>query len=74
MPNKTKENNAVLIGCLRDTTYYNFHLDSQVKGLLTLVELLLYSNPPNGFIFIVSLKGVRSNISLLLFELNGLEF
>lgn len=66
MPNKTKENNAVLVGCLRDTTYYNFHIDSQVKGLLTLVELVLYSNPPNGLIFVVSMKGVSTNINLLL--------
>lgn len=58
MPNRTKENYAVLIGALKDTTYYNFHLDSQIKGLLTVVELILYSNPPSGLIFIVSMKGV----------------
>lgn len=60
MPNRTKENYAVVIGSLKDTTYYNFHLESQVKALFTLVDLLLYSNPPNGIIFIVNMKGVYS--------------
>lgn len=58
MPNRTKENYVVLIGALKDTTYYNFHLESQAKALLTLVELQVYSNPPSGFIFIISMKGV----------------
>ncbi|KAJ8959002.1 hypothetical protein NQ314_006320 [Rhamnusium bicolor] len=57
-PNRTKENYAVGMVALKDTYYYNYNTEQQFKVFFTLIELILYSNPPNGFIFVVNCKGV----------------
>ncbi|ENN75018.1 hypothetical protein YQE_08333, partial [Dendroctonus ponderosae] len=58
MPQRTKENYAVLVGVLKDTSYSSFFVDSQVKLLYLLVELLLQDNPPDGLVVVLNLKGV----------------
>nr|CAH7758590.1 unnamed protein product [Callosobruchus chinensis] len=57
-PVRTKENYVVAMAGLKDTSYYNFNIDSQVKAAFALIDILLYSNPPDGLIFIIDIKGV----------------
>ncbi|XP_060533912.1 retinaldehyde-binding protein 1-like isoform X2 [Cylas formicarius] len=58
MPNRTRDNMAVVICGLRDTSYSNFYVESQIKVTLMLVDLICRDNPANGFIFVINLKGV----------------
>ncbi|XP_074041785.1 alpha-tocopherol transfer protein isoform X2 [Leptinotarsa decemlineata] len=57
-PKRTKENCVVTCGSLRNTTYYKWSIEPQIKTAFTLIDTSLYSNPPNGLIFILDLKGV----------------
>ncbi|ERL95635.1 hypothetical protein D910_00058, partial [Dendroctonus ponderosae] len=58
IPQRTKENYAVLVGVLKDTSYSSFFVDPQVKLLYLLVELMLQDNPPDGLVVVLNLKGV----------------
>ncbi|KAG5896673.1 hypothetical protein JTB14_021314 [Gonioctena quinquepunctata] len=58
LPKRTKENYAVVVGSLKDTTYYNWCIEPQIKTVFVLADVFLHSNPPNGFIFIMNMKGV----------------
>ncbi|CAH1111790.1 unnamed protein product [Psylliodes chrysocephalus] len=57
-PKRTKENYIIGLGCLKDTTYYNFCIEPQIKNAFTLISAYLYDNPPDGLIFIIDIKGV----------------
>ncbi|CAH1953497.1 unnamed protein product [Acanthoscelides obtectus] len=57
-PKRTKENYAIAMAGIKDTSYYNFNIESQVKAAFALIDVLLYSNPPDGLIFIIDIKGV----------------
>ncbi|CAG9861510.1 unnamed protein product [Phyllotreta striolata] len=57
-PKRTEENYVIALGCLKDTTYYNFCIESQIKAAFTLISAYLYENPPDGLIFIIDIKGV----------------
>ncbi|CAG9769964.1 unnamed protein product [Ceutorhynchus assimilis] len=58
LPNRTKENYAVICACLKDTSYSSFNLDGQVKMIYTLLDVVLYDNPPAGLVIIIDIKGV----------------
>ncbi|CAH1118370.1 unnamed protein product [Phaedon cochleariae] len=57
-PKRTKENYVIAMGSLKDTTYYNFNIESQIKAAFALIDVFLHSDPPNGLIFIINIKGV----------------
>ncbi|CAG9831433.1 unnamed protein product [Diabrotica balteata] len=57
-PKRTKDNYMVGLGVLKDTTYYNFCIEPQIKSLFAALEGHLYTNPPSGLIFIIDVKGV----------------
>ncbi|KAL1501768.1 hypothetical protein ABEB36_007034 [Hypothenemus hampei] len=58
IPQRTKENCAVIFAGLKDTSYSNFYLESHVKYVFTLLDVILHDNPPAGLIVVINLKGV----------------
>lgn len=58
MPHRTKENYAVLVGALKDTSYSSFNVDSQVKLVFTWLDYILHDNPPSGLLVVLNMKGV----------------
>ncbi|XP_050316009.1 alpha-tocopherol transfer protein-like [Anthonomus grandis grandis] len=58
MPERTKENYAVICAGLKDTSYSSFHVDSHVKMIYTIMDLILHDNPPAGLVVIIDIKGV----------------
>jgi len=61
MPHRTKENYAVLVGALKDTSYSSFNVDSQVKLVFTYLDYILHDNPPSGLLVVLNMKGVISS-------------
>lgn len=57
IPTRTKDNKAVIFANLRDTSYYNFHLEPILAYGLMCLESTLYKNPPHGFLIVIDMKG-----------------
>ncbi|XP_057658251.1 alpha-tocopherol transfer protein-like isoform X1 [Diorhabda carinulata] len=71
-PNRTEENYAIALGSLKDTSYYNFCIEPQIKRAFAIIDAYLYSNPPDGLIFIIDIKGVGI-MHLTRIKLNALK-
>ncbi|KAJ8910508.1 hypothetical protein NQ315_012355, partial [Exocentrus adspersus] len=57
-PKFTKDNYLVTFAMLRDTYYYNYRIDDQVKVMFTISDMVLHSRLPDGIIFVLNMKGV----------------